>query len=84
MGKSIKQTKVTHRKLGREKVWGLAHISFNHIELDSRLSGRRHLLYLVHEMLHIIEPKWSETKIKKVSTKVTDLLWAQHYRKVSI
>lgn len=83
MAKST-NTKVTHRKLGREKVWGLAHLSFNHIELDSRLTGRRHLLYLVHEFMHIIEPEWSETKIKKVSTKVTDLLWNQKYRKVSI
>lgn len=82
MAKSTNATKVSHRKLGREKVWGLAHLSFNHIELDIRLKGRRHLLYLVHEMLHIIEPTWSETKVKKVSTKVTDLLWEQKYRRV--
>lgn len=79
-----KSTKVIHRKLGREKVWGFAHICFDTIELDSRLKGRRHLLYLIHEMLHILEPTWSETKIKKASTKITDLLWEQKYRKVDL
>lgn len=79
-----KSTKVTHRKLGKEKVWGLAHVGFDAIEIDIRLKGRRHLLYLIHEMLHILEPTWSETKIRKASTKITDLLWSQNYRKVDI
>jgi len=80
MARSIK---VTHRKLGKEKSWGLAHISFNEIVLDTRLKGRRHLLYLIHEALHIIHPDWSETKVVKVSRAMTKLLWEQHYRKVS-
>lgn len=80
MAKSIK---VNHRKLGKEKVWGLAHIGFNHIEIDERLKGRRHLLYMIHEALHIIHPEWSETKVVKVSRALCKLLWTQNYRRIS-
>ena len=80
MAKSIK---VTHRKLGKEKAWGLAHAGFNAIELDKRLVGRRHLLYLIHEALHIIHPEWSETKVVQVSRKLSRLLWEQKYRRIT-
>jgi hypothetical protein len=80
MGKSIK---VHHRKLGKEKAWGLAHSGLNLIELDVQLTGRRHLLYLIHEALHIIHPDWSETKVVKVSREMTKLLWSQHYRRIN-
>lgn len=76
--------KVNHRKLGQERAWGLAHDAFNQIELDIRLKGRRHLLYLLHEALHIIHPDWSETKVIKISRILCKLLWEQKYRKVDI
>jgi hypothetical protein len=81
MGSKIK---VIHRKLGQERAWGLAHNSFNLIELDVKLKGRRHLLYLIHEALHIIHPEWSETKVVKVSRLMCNLLWEQNYRKVDV
>ena len=74
--------KVKHRKLGKEKAWGLAHSAFNLIELDVKLKGRRHLLYLIHEALHIIHPDWSETKVIKISREMTKLIWAQNYRRI--
>lgn len=80
MAKSIK---VNHRKLGKEKAWGLAHSGLNLIELDVKLTGRRHLLYLIHEALHIIHPDWSETKVVKISREMTKLLWDQNYRKIN-
>lgn len=82
--RKAKKIKVTHRKLGKEKAWGLADIAFNHIQLDVSLKGRRHLLYLLHECLHIIHPDWSETKVVKVSREMCKLLWEQNYRKVDL
>ncbi len=75
--------KVKHRKLGNERAFGLAHIDFNLIELDERLKGRRHLLYLIHEALHIIHPDWSETKVVNISRRMCRLLWEQNYRRIS-
>lgn len=79
MAKSIK---VINRKLGQERAFGLAHIDFSTIELDSRLKGYRHLLYLIHESLHIIHPEWSETKVVKVSRRLAKLIWSQKYRRI--
>jgi hypothetical protein len=76
------KVKVTHRKLGQDRVHGWAHLGLNHIELDSRLKGRRHLLYLVHEMLHLLNPDWSESKVVKQSRELTKLLWEQNYRRI--
>lgn len=76
MAKSIK---VIHRKLGKERAWGLA--EGNRIDLDSNLNGRRHLLYLLHEMLHVIHPEWSETNVVKVSRQMCRVLWDQRYRR---
>jgi hypothetical protein len=73
--------KVSNRKLGKEKAWGLADSGLNSIELDVRLKGKRHLLYLIHEALHIIHPDWSETKVVKVSRILSKLLWEQKYRR---
>jgi hypothetical protein len=73
--------KITNRKLGKEQAWGLADAGLNSIELDSRLKGKRHLLYLIHEMLHIIHPDWSETKVVKVSRIMSKLIWDQKYRR---
>jgi hypothetical protein len=75
--------KVKNRKLGQQKAWGLAHSGLNLIELDVRLKGRRHLLYLIHEALHIIHPEWSETKVIKISRQMTKLLWSQNYRRIT-
>jgi len=76
--------KVSHRKLGKEKAWGLADSGLQSIELDIKLKGRRHLLYLIHETLHIIHPEWSESKVVKVSRIMCQLLWEQNFRKVDV
>ena len=77
-----KNPKVTIRKLGKEKSWGLAHLGSNEIELDERLKGYRFLLYLLHEFMHIRHPEWSETMVRKESSKMATLLWQQNFRKI--
>ena len=74
--------KVIHRKLGKEKADGLAHIDSNTIEIDERLKGRYRLEITIHEALHILYPKDSETAIIRKSKRLTKGLWEQGYRKV--
>lgn len=84
MPKKHKHIKVIDRKLGRDRVWGWAHYKDNLIELDVRLKGYRRLLYLIHEMLHIIHPEWSETKVRKVSSLYARQIWYDGFRKVEL
>ena len=74
--------KVIKRKLGREKSWGLAHSADNTIELHSELKGKRLMLYLIHEALHITDPAMSETKVRKISSRLTAVLWKENFRKI--
>jgi hypothetical protein len=76
------KTKVVYTKLGREKAWGQAHLGENTIEIDVRVKGYRHLLYGIHEYLHILHPEWSETRVQKESSKIAQFVWHLNYRRV--
>jgi hypothetical protein len=75
-----KKTKVIYRPLGKERAYGLADVQNNIIELDTRLGGYRHLLYILHEFYHIKHPEWSETKVRKESSKTARFLWDNAFR----
>lgn len=79
-----KNTKVVHRKLGKEAAWGIAHIEANKIEIDERVKSYRYLLLMLHEKLHLIFPSWSETKIKQTASKLAKFLWNNHFRWVDL
>ena len=55
----MKAIKVIYRKLGKEKAWGQAHSHNNSVELDPRITGKKHLEILTHESLHILFPELS-------------------------
>ena len=76
--------KVIHRKLGKERAYGLAHTDDNLMELDERLTGYRYMLYALHEHFHLKHPDWSETKILKESSKTARFMWSLGFRKVDI
>lgn len=73
--------KVKYKKLGKEKVWGLAD-SQGIIYLDSRLKGKKHLEILIHETLHLLYPDDSEDLIVEKSIELTNLIWKQRYRRL--
>ena len=77
-----KKIKVKHRKLGREQCIGIAYDSHRLIEIDERLKGKKHLWTLIHEILHILEPDWSETKVDEKSKEIAEVLWHQKYRRI--
>ena len=74
--------KVIHRKLGKEKAYGLAHIDSNTIEIDTRLKSKHRLEITIHEALHILYPTDSETAILRKSKRLCAVLWKEGYRKV--
>jgi hypothetical protein len=75
------QIKVKYKKLGKEKVWGLAD-SEGIIYLDSRLKGKKHLEILIHETLHILYPEAEEDEIVEKSISLCNLIWQQRYRRI--
>ena len=75
------QIKVKYKKLGKEKVWGLAD-SEGIIYLDSRLKGKKHLEILIHETLHILYPEAEEEEIVEKSISLCNLIWQQRYRRI--
>ncbi len=78
----IKAVEVVERPLGREKAMGLAWVEDRKVEIDSRLDSKDFLDTLIHELLHIYNPHWSETKTASTATEMTNLIWAKDYRRI--
>jgi len=77
-----KVIKTVYKNLGREGVWGWAHLSDNIIELDNKLKGKKHLEILIHEAMHILNPSFGEDKTILQSVALTNLLWKEMYRRI--
>jgi hypothetical protein len=76
--------RVIHKKLGKEQAYGIAYTDENKLEIDERLQGYRYLLYLLHEHFHLKHPDWSETKVRKESSKTARFLWKMNFRWVDL
>ena len=75
---------IKHSKIGRNKAIGLAYCESGEIVIDERLRGIEHLTVLIHECLHIFNPKWSEIKVEGHANEMAKILWDQKYRKVDL
>jgi len=83
MGKQYKKNiKVVERPLGREKAFGLAWVGENKIEIDGRLKSKEYLDTLIHEMLHIYNPTWPETRVAQTATEMANIIWNKNYRRI--
>ena len=78
MAKKVHQ--VVHRKLGKERAYGIAYTEENTMEIDIRLKGYRYMLYLLHEHFHLKHPDWSESKVVKESRKTARFMWQMGFR----
>ena len=76
--------KVIHKKLGKEQAYGIAYTDKNKLEIDERFRGYRYLLYLLHEHFHLKHPDWSETKVRKESSKTARFIWNMNFRLVEL
>lgn len=81
MAKSSK-IKVIERKLGREKAVGFAYFDENLIEIDPRQSSKEWMETMIHERMHLLFPKLSETQITKKARELTQFLWDFNFRRV--
>jgi hypothetical protein len=82
MAKKVHQ--VVHRKLGKERAYGIAYTEENTMEIDIRLKGYRYMLYLLHEHFHLKHPDWSESKVVKESRKTARFMWQMGFRYVEL
>jgi len=73
--------KVVHKKLGREKAYGMAD-SDGVVYLDPRLKGKKHMEIILHECLHLLYPDDSEEAIVDKSVTLCKILWKEGYRRV--
>ncbi len=76
-----KVKQIIHRKLGKEQAHGLAFQEEGIIHIDSRINGLEHLDTLIHETLHILQPKWGEIRVLGNATEIARVLWEQGYRR---
>ena len=74
--------KVIDKKLGRQKAVGQAYTDAKVIEIDPRQRSKQYLDTLIHEMLHVYNPEWSESKVTKTANEMTDIIWSKNYSKV--
>lgn len=70
-----KNIKLVYKKLGKEKIWGLADFGEHTIYIDSRIRGKKHIEILCHEAFHLLFPEIEEDEIIKKSIALTNLLW---------
>ena len=73
--------KIIYSKLGKEQAYGISS-SDGVIEIDERLKGKKHCEILIHEILHLLNPKDDEKTIIRKSVTLTKILWNEGYRRV--
>jgi hypothetical protein len=71
---------ITERKLGKHGAHGLCW-SDGTIEIDSRLRGKKRLEIVCHEIIHHLDPEWSEAKVLHAGRIMGNAIWKQGYRK---
>ena len=74
--------KVIDKKLGRQKAVGQAYTDARVIEVDPRQRSKNYLDTLIHEMLHVYCPDWSESKVTKTANEMTDIIWQKNFRRI--
>ena len=74
--------KVVDKLLGRQKAVGQAYSDARVIEVDPRQKSKNYLDTLIHELLHVYNPEWSETKVSKTANEITDIIWKKNYRRI--
>ncbi len=79
-----KPIKVLYSHLGQYKAVGLAWKEDRVIAIDKRLKGIQELETIIHEIEHIQNPEWSETKVTKIAKEKAQILWDLNFRKVDI
>lgn len=82
MPSKTNKIKVIDKKLGRQRAVGQAYSDTRVIEIDPRQTSKNYLDTLIHELLHVYAPKWSETRVNKTAKEMTQIIWQKNYRRI--
>jgi hypothetical protein len=77
----MSRIKIIYKKLGKEKAHGIS-FSDGEIHIDPRLKGKKKLEILIHEVMHLLNPRDSEEAIIKKSVTLCKILWKEGYREI--
>ena len=75
------------KKLGRERVLGLADLDSNTIIIDPRQPSQELMGTMVHECIHLLasemgKPDWPEERVLEWEEKMRAVVWEAGFRKV--
>ena len=78
---------VRYKKLGRERVLGLADLDSNTIIIDPRQPSQELMGTMVHECIHLLasemgNPDWPEERVLEWEEKMRAVVWEAGFRKV--
>ena len=76
----LKKIKVQERKL--RYYYGYAYPDKSLVEINPNLKPRQYLDTLIHELLHVMYPEDSESKISQNASTITHHIWKKNYRRV--
>ena len=82
MPSKVNKIKVIDKLLGRQKAVGQAYSDARVIEIDPRQTSKNYLDTLIHELLHVYCPSWSETKVNNTAKEMTQIIWQKNYRRI--
>ena len=77
-----KPIKILEAHLGHYKAAGLAWVDDRTIAIDKRLKGIERLETVVHEIMHVQNPKWAEIMVDGKAKEMSLILWQMGYRLV--
>ena len=77
----MRRLKIVKRVL--KQYLGYAYPEKDRIEIDPRQKSRRYLNTLIHEILHILYPNDSESKITDNADTICHYIWKENYRKIA-
>lgn len=55
-----------------------------HLWINKKLKGKALLSTILHELLHIIEPRWSEEAVLELENDLAEILWNLGYRSTDL
>ena len=76
----MKDLLIFWKKIKHFKAHGLAYKETGKIVIDSRLKGFPKMETIIHEILHIQNPRWAEIKVDGHAKEIAELLWELGYR----
>lgn len=72
--------KILEAHLGHYKAAGLAWVDDRTIAIDKRLRGIDRLETIIHEVMHVQNPKWAEIMVDGKAKELALILWEMGYR----